>query len=90
MLIFGPPWPSRAYRDGEQSPTPVGAPCLFCLEPIEEYDRGFTFVNGSTAHAECQLLAVIGHDFGVCSCTGFDNPSRDSARELWRRAIERS
>jgi hypothetical protein len=36
-------------------------------------------------HAECEALTVVGHQFGVCACTGYDPTSRDSARLLWER-----
>ncbi len=35
-------------------------------------------------HVECQALPVVGHQYGVCGCAGFDT-SRASARELWGR-----
>ena len=36
-------------------------------------------------HPECHLLGVIGHEYGVCTCTGWDTASRRSAKELWER-----
>lgn len=38
--FFGEPWPSGICEDGRQVPTPVGEPCGFCGEPIEEDDQG--------------------------------------------------
>lgn len=40
----------------------------------------------STAqHRECNLIGLVGHMVGVCSCTGYDTVSREAAREAQRR-----
>jgi hypothetical protein len=39
-------------------------------------------------HAECDMLGVLGHQFGVCRCTGWDTygpAARASALELLAR-----
>lgn len=36
---FGEPW-NPSIAKGEQAPTPLGAPCLFCKEAIKEGDQG--------------------------------------------------
>lgn len=36
-------------------------------------------------HAECEAIGVVGHQYGVCTCTGWDTSSRAAARELWQR-----
>lgn len=76
---------------------PAGWPCLHCGEPIAEGDTGFfrqCLLRNDTGgwawktratHAQCEALGIIGHDFGVCSCTGFDTTAKASADELWRR-----
>jgi hypothetical protein len=91
VIYFGPRWDAPMLDDAVRAKTPIGQPCLFCAEPIEGGDQGFmTIVVGTDdpepqpAHAECQALGIVGHDFGVCSCTGYDN-NREAARELWRR-----
>lgn len=50
--------------------------CPRCGEPV---------TSGQVMHTECQALGVVGHDYGVCRCTGWDTNSRDTARELMRR-----
>jgi hypothetical protein len=39
-------------------------------------------------HAECEMLDHLGHDFGVCSCTGYDR-SHASAVALWNIVSQR-
>lgn len=40
-------------------------------------------------HVECQVLGIVGHEFGVCSCSGFDRSRaaalvlRDRIRASW-------
>lgn len=70
---------------------PADGRCLTCKEPIAAGERVkdtvlITPVGARAArqHLECQALAIVGHQFGVCSCTGFE-PTRASALELWRR-----
>lgn len=98
--FFGERWDAPALDDPEaavQMPTPVGGACVQCSEPIVEGDRGFYRAAafgpaGQSAvvfvHAECELLGIVGHEFGICSCTGFDTSSREAARELWRTVGE--
>lgn len=64
--------------------------CALCAEPIDAGDVDWPPRNhGSPMHNACAALKVIGHDFGVCHCTGFDTSSRASALELWRRLREK-
>ncbi len=66
-------------------PTPVGQPCLWCKEPIQEGDKGVVMPNVSgiaiaeakvslePTHYEClmrQILGSVGHQKGLCSCYG--------------------
>jgi hypothetical protein len=46
---------------------------------------GLTPRAQTDAHPECLALGTVGHDYGVCRCTGYDPTSRVAARELWRR-----
>jgi hypothetical protein len=95
-IYFGEPWDCPAVDGATQVPTPDGQLCDLCGEPICPGDRGWLrgairgdggrmFVSTVAHHAECELLTVVGHTWGVCSCTGFDTTSRASALELWRR-----
>lgn len=86
--IFGQRWDAPVADDAPIVETPIGRPCLGCGEPIAEGDRGLMTVYVSESepsvepfHAECQMLGIIGHVFGVCGCTGHDH-SRASAMVL--------
>lgn len=67
--------------------------CLLCHEQIDADDlagpMGMIDADGAASmgwiHAECQMIGIIGHEFKVCSCTGYDTTSRAAAKELWRR-----
>ncbi len=70
--------------------------CLICAEPIADDAEPWmvvliTVVDGDGkgsaghVHAECQALGMIGHEYGVCACTGWDTTSRAAALELWQR-----
>lgn len=70
---------------------PAPGPCFICGEQIADGDRvkETVLVNADGArwarqHVECQALAIVGHQFGVCSCTGFEQ-DRAAALELWKR-----
>lgn len=94
-VFFGAPWGAPALDYAEPTDTPVGRPCLVCRESIADGDLGWlrtALLDAGVAtiepvHAECDLLGVAGHTFGVCSCTGYDTTSREAARELWQRAM---
>jgi hypothetical protein len=98
-LFFGQPWgPPLGKRQPQGShpvDTPVGQPCGVCTEPIAEGDHGFvravirdagilTAHEVVAVHAECEALGVVGHSFGVCSCTGYGR-TREAALLLWQR-----
>lgn len=98
-LFFGDRWDAPLVDDAVQVPTPVGQFCFNCTEPVAEGDRGLIrrvvrMVDGQPVgsdeptHAECDLIGVLGHQMGVCSCTGYDTSSRAAARLLWRRVGE--
>lgn len=90
MLYFGEPWDVPAVQYAGRCATPVGSPCLTCGERVVEGDRGWMmpvlqgsdFPTVEAQHAECQLLGVVGHEYGVCTCTGYDTTSREAARVL--------
>lgn len=96
LEYFGDRWDAPRLDRAVQISTPVGAPCLFCREPIADGDRGLvTSVIYELAqepvrefaHAECEL--ADGLLYGVCPCTGFNTCSRAAARELWSRVMNR-
>lgn len=90
---FGEDWGALALQDLEQSETPVGRPCLYCFEPIEEGEEGFiriaiglNDVHELPIHRECDLRAVIGsvgHQRHTCSC--YQSPGDDQEDGLSRR-----
>jgi hypothetical protein len=70
-LFFGQRWGVPALEGAIRINTPVGMACLTCKESIVDGDRGFIRaaydgVDYRTAaiHAECELLGIVGHDFG--------------------------
>lgn len=91
---FGEPWPDDWRENGpapvcenpaQRVPTPVGAICLHCTEPVAEGDRGILMpavdmgpdgkpqMTILPAHAECQLRMGAGgpaHWLGNCTCSG--------------------
>jgi hypothetical protein len=42
-------------------------------------------ITEEAIHAECEALGIVGHQLGVCTCTGHDTTSRAAARKLWGR-----
>lgn len=86
--------------DGSPAPiqvaTPVGDPCYVCTGKIAEGERGLVRAgakvgdNGKPVaiklfvHTECEMLGVIGHVYGVCTCSGWDTGTRAAALELLR------
>jgi hypothetical protein len=98
MHWFGSAWPSEHVRapvcedDAMRIPTPVGLPCMWCDELIEEDDRGEDIVMvvsdgdagviAKTAymHIECSFRQVMGgpaHIRGECMCSGGDKDPDD-------------
>ncbi len=98
-LFFGSRWDAPIVDHARQVDTPVGEPCLSCTEPVEQGDRGLiraTIVSdgnggwtGAAAplHAECDLRSVLGHQYSICHCTGYDD-SRATARLVWQKVSE--
>ena len=88
MQWFGAAWPSETERapicedDALRIETPVGDPCLWCHEPIEEGDRGVTMMElvdpdraqVQPMHIECNYRQVMGgpaHVNGTCYVPGW-------------------
>lgn len=42
-------------------------------------------VTEDPVHAECLAIGIVGHQYGVCTCNGWDTTTRKAARELWAR-----
>lgn len=70
--------------------------CEICGEPIEFGQPSTQMVvmrpggaQVGECHTECQTLGIVGHEYGVCTCTGYDTTSRAAALELWRRMGEK-
>ncbi len=91
-------WDAPMLEDAEQAPTPTKARCYLCGESIAAGDRGLMRAHvrmddgrpaGSVepVHTECDLLAILGHQYGVCGCTGHGT-SRADGLELLRRLNE--
>lgn len=67
---FGDPKFRKEHE--RQIPTPVGIPCLWCKEPIQEGDTG-TLSRRDPLHYECGLRSAVGsvgHQKRQCSCFG--------------------
>jgi hypothetical protein len=95
-LYFGVPWDAPLLDDARQVPTPVGAVCLECVDPIEDGDRGLLMalmvaapgesINGSRGwnagpvHLECHLRSTMSHVVRQCRCFVPDRSLRDEAR----------
>ena len=67
--------------------------CVGCEQPIVDGERSVATIvirqdrtEQARMHPECLALPIVGHQFGVCSCTGFDT-SRASALELHDRMV---
>lgn len=103
---FGRQWgaggPAPVCEDpAERVETPVGVPCLFCEEPIEENHSGvvtpYIAAGGNShqaaVHVECHLRQVLGgvnHIEGRCLCCGGDedpDPAGLSRREAAVAAV---
>lgn len=110
MLWFGDPWPSYICYDEQDNlatekriPTPVGEPCLWCTEPIEDGQSGVGMgVVGmgpqgrpephmGYTHKECLLRSTLGsveHLEGKCGCLdGVMVEPADSARTAREDAL---
>jgi len=82
--FFGSKWDAPATDDAPQAPTPVGQQCYLCEREIVEGDQGWIRAMGkeidgklvgvpAPVHRGCEMGTTIGHTFGFCSCTGWDD-----------------
>jgi hypothetical protein len=96
-MRFGGPW---GALECEEVPTPVGAECLHCEEPIAEGDQGvlmpYHLESGKSQlvaeHRECFLRGVFGsvaHQRRECFCFGGqgEDPPGMTKREAARAAV---
>ncbi len=60
--------------------------CLHCHESLTEYRPGEPMQAEYGTHGFCSLLHVVGHDVGLCGCTGYEGlTQRAAAIECQRR-----
>lgn len=92
---FGKAWNPNVCVPGDEKQTPVGEPCLWCKDLIQEGDQGL--LCPLPIHQECQLRSVVGganHIAGLCICCGGNQPpdppglTRHEAALLARTAFE--
>jgi hypothetical protein len=95
VRYFGAAWDAPILDGATAVTTPVGQACYDCNKPVAAGDRGFLRptvrkINGEWAgtiepvHAECDLRTVMGHQVGVCPCTGYGH-DRAAGRLVWQR-----
>lgn len=95
MHWFGDQPFSNACIECPRVPVPVGVPCSWCDEPIDDTDHGYvpSDGDGDPIHAECSIRQVVGsvaHQTQTCSCYGGtleDDPGlsrREAAHEAAR------
>lgn len=64
--------PKFRKPDETQIAAPVGLPCDWCQEAVQEGDTG-TVLRGRVLHYECGLRGAagsVGHQKRLCSCFG--------------------
>jgi len=90
--VFG--IPADAARDCEQiAPTPVDQRCMSCRTPIKDGDMGYIrpvmtgpgAVKACPVHMGCEAVSIVGHEYGICTCTGWDTTTKAAGDELMRR-----
>lgn len=93
MTWFGAGWSSWLNYECEHQDTPIGEPCFWCDEAIEPWASGVV-MSCFTAHLECFLrqgMGSVGHQLGLCSCSGgpgiLDDPPGLTIREAARAAV---
>jgi hypothetical protein len=90
--FFGEPWGAPILDYVRSVPTPIGLVCYLCDHPIQRGDQGFIHPliteNGPCGnlpvHRGCDMAVTIGHLFGICSCTGWED-IYERGQELVRR-----
>lgn len=98
--LFGEGWDDTPRGDDDDVfmvDTPVGEPCAYCDAPVQAEDTGELMFNLEAEpepslkivalHIECSLLAQLGHELGVCSCTKWAGAVslREASMEAMRR-----
>jgi hypothetical protein len=94
MRWFGAAPFSPLCVDVPHVPTPVGAVCIYCEEPIAAGERGY-FYSGTPpqpVHYECfvrQIVGSVAHQQQRCSCYGGhdEDPPGLSRRDAARLAL---
>jgi hypothetical protein len=96
---FGPYWSAPATDDAPHVDTPVGGRCIGCDEVVVQGDQGFVMgcyqadrtVIYRPIHRECELLELVGHSYGICSCNAYDGTEnrRTGALLLWNKVQQR-
>jgi hypothetical protein len=94
-VFFGEHWDAPILDHAWWVPTPVGVVCYPCDCPIHRGDQGFIrpliTENGPggdlPVHRGCDMATAIGHLFGICSHTGWDD-IYERGQELVRRDNE--
>lgn len=76
---FGEHWGAPICDETFHVPTPVGAPCLDCEEPIAEGDQGLStpFFTDETftvrfRHLDCFLRTILPHGPECWNCRGLE------------------
>lgn len=76
-------WGAPICVPEDRIPVPIGHPCAWCEELIEEIDEGVTIRHLSAQpehrpyHLDCHLRMIVGganHQVGVCHCCGGTEP----------------
>lgn len=92
-IVFG--WPEGELDECDfQIEAPTNEECLRCGEPIGGGERGFMWPipdnlghHTEPIHFGCVVVAVCGHDFDVCPCTGWDTSTKAAGDEIVRRML---
>jgi hypothetical protein len=93
---FGTSWGAPLNVILGHVPTPVGATCLWCEEPIAIEDSGWgQCAAGPWYHAECitrSLVGSVGHQLGICLCKGgeYEDSPNLTKREAAKAAFEQA
>lgn len=95
--LFGDWGNSPRAQEAPRVDIPVGEPCMYCKEAIQEgdvgemmplylghhdHDGGGQGWTAEAVHRECLVLHIIGHQVGVCNCTDYAGIEGDRARAI--------
>ena len=102
---FGERWGAPILEGFLQVPTPIGEPCMFCVEPFVDGDQGLYLHSerctpgpcgrGRPTHRECFVRSIVGgiaHLEGRCTCCGGTVDPDDGLgwRESARRVLAKN